>query len=248
MRRKHNSHVPRFFVDQPLAADTEIQLTDERAHHLRNVLRADVGAPIVVFNGAGGEYTGAISRLGKSQVAVQLTCHREGVPESPLKLILAQGIARGDRMDQAIAKAVELGVYALQPLRSERGKVRLTGERGDKKQRHWQRIAISAAEQCERTVVPQVKPALELRAFLQQPVFGVGLVLAPDAECRLGACQRSDAASLLIGPESGFFAHEIEAARRAGYQAVRFGPRILRTETAGPACLAALQVLWGDLL
>lgn len=245
--KRSTGHIPRFFVADALTNDGQIQLIGERAHHLYNVLRASVGDAVVVFNGHGGEYPGEITRLGKSQVDVHLGNQRPGTPEPALKLVLAQGIARGDRMDQAIAKAVELGVHAVQPLRTERGKVRLQGERGDKKQQHWQRIATSAAQQCGRTVVPQVQPALDLGAFLQQPISGTGLVLAPDAEHTLGTCEPAAAATLLIGPESGFFAHEIEAARQSGYHAVRFGPRILRTETAGPACLAALQALWGDL-
>lgn len=240
-------HIPRFFVDEALNAGTEIQLTGERTHHLRNVLRAKTGDPVVIFNGRGGEYPGTVNRVDKSTVGVQLAYHRDGVAESPLKLVLAQGVARGDRMDHAIAKAVELGVYAIQPILSERSKVRLQGERAAKKLTHWQRIALSAAEQCGQTRVPEVKSVLKLQAFLQTPTAGRRLLLAPGAEQGLADCAKADSATLLIGPESGFTEHEVNAARQSGYQVIRFGPRVLRTETAGPACLAALQTLWGDL-
>ena len=241
------AHIPRFFVDASLTSGDEFTLHDAQAHHLSKVLRAQIGDPVALFNGDGFEYRTSISALDKSTVNLSITSSEQVVRESPLRLTLAQGIARGDRMDQALAKAVELGAAKLQPLFTARGKVKLQGERLDKKHDHWQRIAISAAEQSGRTQVPEVCAPINLADFLQQPLLGLGLVLDPNAEHALSETPRNANINLLVGPESGLTTKEIEHAKNAGYTSLRFGPRILRTETAGPACIAALQTLWGDL-
>lgn len=241
------AHVPRFYVSAPLSGLDPINLPGDQAHHLAKVLRAQPGDPVVLFNGDGHEYLASIGEIKKSNVLLAIERSLQVVRESPLRLTLAQGIARGDRMDNAIAKAVELGVAELQPLFTARGKVRLTGERLEKKQDHWQRIAISAAEQSGRTVVPEVRTPMSLSEFLEPPLRGLGLVLDPGADNGLNATDHATEITLLVGPESGLTNEELEQAKRVGYTPLRFGPRILRTETAGPACLAALQTLWGDL-
>lgn len=247
MKIKGPAHVPRFYLNTPLAPGQAIILQDEQAHHLLKVLRARPGDALILFNGDGNEYSGQIGSVEKSHVQVDLQAVASNERESNLRLTLAQGIARGDRMDQAIAKAVELGVHAIQPLFTARGKVRLDAARMEKKQHHWQRVAQSAAEQSGRTTLPQVYRPCALDKFLQTPCSGLGLVLSPNANQTLSSIERADDITLLIGPESGLDPDEVKQAIASGYTAMRFGPRILRTETAGPACLAVLQNLWGDL-
>lgn len=247
MKQSANAHVPRFYVASPLAADSAFTLQDAQAHHLRKVLRARLEDPVRLFNGDGFEHDARITCIGNAGVELAITQSRRVASESPLRLVLAQAIVRGDRMDQAIAKAVELGVNAVAPVFTERAKLRLNAERAQKKQTHWQRVAISAAEQSGRVRVPEVLACQQLKDFLKSPPTAVGLVLDPGADKGLGDCARAAEATLLVGPESGLSAPEIEQATRAGFSPVRFGPRVLRTETAGPACLAALQTLWGDL-
>lgn len=248
VKPKNKAHVPRFYVAIALQGRERITLAKEQSHHLVKVLRVRARDPAILFNGDGCEYAAEIANPDSSAVELILTGCEVVQRESPLQLTLAQAIARGDRMDQAIAKAVELGVTAVQPLFAERGKVRLEGERLVKKQEHWQRIAISAAEQCGRTAVPHIRAAQTLAEFLHSAPEGIGLVLAPDAPKTLAQCPRASVATLLVGPESGLSKREVELAITAGYVGLRFGPRVLRTETAGPACLAALQALWGDLV
>ncbi len=247
VNRNSEAHVPRFYVDAILAQADSIILGKDQSHHLSKVLRAKIGDKVLLFNGDGHEYSATISDISKATVALAIKNSESVTRESPLQLTLAQGIARGDRMDQAIAKAVELGATAVQPLFCARGKVRLVDERARKKHTHWQRIAISAAEQSGRVQAPRVHAPLNLNDFLQQPLLGLGLVLDPAANASLKDSPRAAQLTLLVGPESGLSSSELKLARKAGYSPLRFGPRILRTETAGLAFLAALQTLWGDL-
>lgn len=242
-------HVPRVYLDQALDEGTTLELTGDRFHHLRNVLKLGTGDPLVLFNGSGGEFSAHITRLERRSLRLECGPHHEPARESPLRIVLGQGLARGDRMDYAIAKAVELGVAAVQPLLTERGKVRLDGDRSDKKQAHWQRVAIAAAEQSGRTVVPEVRTPARLGDWLEAPPAGARLVLDPStaqSPGRLSPLPDPDLA-LLVGPESGLTADEIAHANKAGFASINLGPRVLRTETAGVAALAALQALWGDL-
>ncbi|MBX3666722.1 MAG: 16S rRNA (uracil(1498)-N(3))-methyltransferase, partial [Burkholderiales bacterium] len=169
--------------------------------------------------------------------------------ESPLQVTLAQAVSSGERMDYTIQKAVELGATAVQPLLAERCVVRLSGERAAKKRLHWQGVAVSACEQCGRDVVPEVRPLLGLRDWLQQPgpAGGLRLLLAPGAATGLRDLSRpADGITVLAGPEGGLAPAEADDAVRAGFTPLRLGPRVLRTETAAVALLAALQALWGD--
>lgn len=241
------NHVPRILVDRPLVTGERLILPGDKSHHLHTVLRLGQGAPLRLFNGDGGEYRAAIAAASRNTVQVDIGEPAPAERESPLQVTLAQGIVRGDRMDFAIAKAVELGAHIIQPLFCERGSVKLAGTRLHKKQAHWQRVAESAAEQSGRLAWPNVRPALPLTEFLHRQRAARPLILVPHADTRLQELERSTDTTLLVGPESGFSDDEIETAQNAGCIPLRLGPRTLRTETAGMAALAALQSRWGDL-
>lgn len=233
-------------MSEPLRAGGEVRIEGDKAHHLRNVLRLSPGDAAVLFDGGGGEYDARVAAVARGAVTLALGAHRAPARESSLRLTLAQAIARGERMDFAVAKAVELGVIAIQPLFAARGQVRLDGDRLDKKLDHWRRVAVSAAEQSGRETVPDVREPRTLEDWLSEVASGARLLLDPDAGDGAGDLPRAEAATLMVGPESGWTENELAAARAAGFTPIRLGPRVLRTETAGPAALAALQALWGD--
>lgn len=241
------SHIPRILVDLPLITGERLALPQDKSHHLITVLRLREGTRLCLFNGDGNEYAATITSISRSAVEVGIESVSKPQRESPLRITLAQGIARADRMDFAIAKAVELGVDAIQPLFTERGKIKLQGTRLQKKQTHWQRVADSAAEQSGRLNQPRIQPACTLTQFLDHTSEGLRLVLAPKTSTHLGQLEYSNPLTLLIGPESGLSSSEVETACDAGFTALCLGPRILRTETAGMAALAAIQGRWGDL-
>lgn len=241
-------HVPRVYVSAPLAAGDTLTLDDAKRHHLATVLRLSTGAPVTLFNGDGHEYDGRIDHADRKRMTLAVKAARTPQRESPLSITLWQSIARGDRMDFALEKAVELGVTAIRPVFTERGKVKLEGDRLAKKQAHWQAKVESAAEQSGRLICPEVAPAAPLlQALLDRANDSLGLILAPSANQSLATIARLQRIDLLIGPESGLSEREIETAKKAGWQPITLGPRVLRTETAGMASLAALQSLWGDL-
>jgi len=224
-------------------------LPDAAAHHAARVLRLRVGDAITLFNGEGGEYAARITTLGRHEVEVEIGPHDPVERESPLAVTLVQAISSGERMDVTIQKAVELGVTAIVPVVSERCVVRLHGERAGKRLAHWRQIVTSACEQCGRNRVPVVHGVIPLMAWLKTDAGGLRRwVLVPDvAAPALRDQPRPDRAmAVLVGPEGGFSDAEMEAARQAGCLPVRLGPRVLRTETAAPALLAAVQGLWGD--
>lgn len=242
-------HVPRVFLEQPLAVGDLVILPDDKRHHLTTVLRLSTGADLLLFNGDGHEYSATIEQATRKTLTAAVSARQQPHRESPLDVTLVQAIARGDRMDFALAKAVELGVTRIQPLSTERGQVKLDGDRLEKKQQHWQRLAESAAEQSGRLISPPVAPAIDLSTLLDAgPIPNTqDLMLAPTAAQGIAQMLPHDKVRLLIGPESGLSHDEIERASAAGWQALALGPRILRTETAGVAALSALQTVWGDL-
>jgi len=202
----------------------------------------------VLFDGTGGEHHGALSCVDRNVVRARVERFDPIERESKLALGLAQVVSAGERMDVTIQKAVELGVRWVQPLTSRRAKVRLTDERAEKRIGHWQRVAEAACEQCGRNRVPQVRPVRDYLAWLGSlPQAGALLLLDPQAVRKLSAAGPSSGEIVLLaGGESGFERDEVDAACRCGFVAVRLGPRVLRTETAGLAALAAMQALWGD--
>jgi 16S rRNA (uracil1498-N3)-methyltransferase len=233
-----------------LAPGALVQLPSGAAAHLVRVLRLAAGAPVVLFDGRGGEHDGTVDSIRRDVVSVLIGAHHAIERESPLRVTLLQGIARGEKMDLILQKATELGVSRFVPLASLRSNVRLTPDSAARKLEHWQSVVASACEQCGRNRVPEVARPASLASAVQAE-SGARLLLAADdqAEGLPGVLDRQAAderITLLVGPEGGLDPEEIRIARLAGFTACRLGPRILRTETAGLAALAALQALAGD--
>jgi 16S rRNA (uracil1498-N3)-methyltransferase len=202
---------------------------------------------LTLFDGRGAEYAARITQVEKSGLTLAVSERREVSRESPLRVTLAQGISSGERMDYTVQKCVELGVAAIQPLLTQRSVVRLSGERADKRAAHWQIVAIAACEQCGRNHVPPVLPVQPLTQWLSTPPAGARILLAPQAATPLRELPRPQGPiTLLVGPEGGWDDTETAAAMRAGFAPLALGPRVLRTETAAAAALAAMQALWGD--
>ncbi len=236
--------IPRLHCPQPLTTGRVIDLPAAAAHHARRVLRLGQGDPVILFDGLGGEYDGCL--VGDDRV--RLDRHHDIEREAPLAITLVQGLPSGDKMDWVVQKAVELGVARIQPLQTRRSLIRLSGERANRRIEHWQQVAVAACEQCGRNRIPEVAPLLELPVFLgyPAPVGEARYLLAPaDAASLSSLAPPSAGISLLVGPESGFEDSELLAARAAGFRPLTLGPRILRSETAGLAALAALQGRWG---
>ncbi|TBW07113.1 16S rRNA (uracil(1498)-N(3))-methyltransferase [Azotobacter chroococcum subsp. isscasi] len=234
----------RFFIDAPLSLG-RLALPEAQAHYIGRVLRLAAGDAVQLFDGSGREFVGELAEVGKKSVQVELREQFAGLAESPLRIHLGQGLSRGERMDWAIQKATELGVAHITPIVSERCEVRLKDERADKRLNHWQQIAISACEQCGRSVLPSIHPPMLLGDWLARTEAELKLVLHPFAE-PLTSHARPASLAFLIGPEGGLSEAEVAAAQHAGYQAARLGPRVLRTETAPVAALSVAQQLWGD--
>ncbi len=234
----------RFFIDAPLALGSHA-LPEAQAHYIGRVLRLAPGAAVQLFDGSGFEYLGELSEVGKKQVQVELREQLRGMPESPLRIHLGQGLSRGERMDWAIQKATELGASEITPIVSERCEVRLKEERADKRLAHWRQIASSACEQSGRSVLPLIHSPLSLSQWLQQVDAELKLVLHPVAQ-PLSSHAKPQSLALLIGPEGGLSDAEVSEAQRAGFNPARFGPRVLRTETAPVVALSLAQQLWGD--
>lgn len=234
----------RFFIDAPLSLGQH-ELPEAQAHYIGRVLRHAAGDAVQLFDGSGQEFLGELVEVGKKSVRVELREAFAGLAESPLRIHLGQGLSRGERMDWAIQKATELGVARITPIVSERCEVRLKDERADKRTAHWRQIAISACEQCGRSVLPQIDVPVTLAEWLQGVEAELKLVLHPVAEPLLSHARPASLA-FLIGPEGGLGDGEVELARAAGFQAARLGPRVLRTETAPVVALSVAQQLWGD--
>lgn len=239
--------IPRFFQDIELRANTEITLDDNAAGHLRNVLRLPVAAKVIVFNGRGGEYAGEVSQISRQSVQINIQQLIERDVETPLKIHLGQAIAKGDRMDMVMQKAVELGVNEITPLFTERCNVQLDKARIQKKMRHWQGIIINACEQSGRNHVPVLHEPLPLNEWLQKTRADLSLVLDPCAKDAIDIHSiQPHSTRLLIGPEGGLSEAEVNQALQQQFKGLRLGPRILRTETAALAAISVLQCWWGD--
>lgn len=220
-----------------------------------NVLRVGAGDAAILFDGSGGEWQAALQPAGRRLMA-KLTTFSEPEREAPVAITLAQALPAADKMDWIVQKAVELGVFRIQPIAARRSVVKLSGTRTERRLAHWQAIAVAACEQSGRTHVPEVAPLLDLQHYLDQGTesnesaegSGLRLICVPDATAALRRMPMpSGPVSLLIGPEGGFEEGELLAARAAGFQPLGLGPRVLRTETAGLAALAAMMTLWGDM-
>jgi 16S rRNA (uracil1498-N3)-methyltransferase len=237
---------PRFYVDAPLRAGGVCALPEDAGHHAVHVLRIRGGDEITLFNGRGGEYACRIASIQKLKISVDILQHRAVEREAPLRMVLVQGVSSGERMDLTIRKAVELGVAEVRPVLAAASVARPKGERAAARREHWQRIAISACEQCGRNVIPQVYPAVSVQDLEVEEAPKI--LLSPRAERRFSEeCRNVDkAVTLAAGPEAGFNAAEEGVLLDLGFAPARLGARVLRTETAALAALAALSALRGD--
>lgn len=239
----------RIHADLPLMPGAELSLPAQAGEHVARVLRLEAGDPLTLFNGDGSDYPASILAVGKREVTVRIDARLELHNESPLSLTLAQGVARGEKMDLIMQKATELGVMRIVPLLTERSEVKLDAARAEKRLTHWRAVAASACEQSGRARLPEITPTLPLSAWLDSLVDdgALRLALLPEAT-RASRELRFTAAGgvLMVGPEGGLGERDIHALTTAGFAGLRLGPRILRTETAGLAALAALQALHGD--
>jgi 16S rRNA (uracil1498-N3)-methyltransferase len=251
LRIMSDAHPPRFLVSAPLISGAELDLPEQPARHVA-VLRLREGDRVTLFCGDGGEYAAVLTQIARKLVRVRIGERLDVARESPLRITLAQCISSGDRMDLTLQKATELGVYAIVPLSSERSVVKLRDDRADRKHSHWQHVVAAACEQCGRNTVPEVRAPTDIQAWLRsigedKPDGSLRLLLAPNAKMSLSNIDRQTDVTLLIGPEGGLAEQEIAVAMRHSFQSIHLGPRVLRTETAPIAAIAALQVLWGDL-
>jgi 16S rRNA (uracil1498-N3)-methyltransferase len=246
----------RFYHPAEIAIGQIIELSPENKHHAARVLRLKRGNTVTVFNGKGGEFSGHIHTISKSNINIVIEAYHTVDCESPLHIELAQAICVNEKMDWIIQKAVEAGVSSIQPISTARSIVHLSDERSSKRLQHWQKIVISACEQCGRNRLPQMLPLLNLPEWLSQKKTAklpqdLHFMLSPSAtETFKNIPKPSIEANLvvLIGPEGGYTQEETAAILHAGLIPLRLGKRILRTESAALATIATLQTLWGDYL
>ena len=241
--------MPRFFCSQPLAAGLTIDLPGAVAHHAW-VVRLQPGAELTVFNGDGAEYLAELANLDKKAATARIIARIARDCELPYEITLAQALPEAAKMDWIIEKAVEMGVAAIQPLAAQRCVVRLTGERAEKRQAHWQAVIVAASEQSGRNRLARLAPLDNFNAWIGQPDPHPRILLTPRATEALphwAGRQPPQAVTLLIGPEGGFTEQEEDAAIAGGAIALSIGPRVVRTETAGIAAVAALNALWGGM-
>lgn len=238
----------RFFADIPLASGVRVDLPASAFRHAVQVLRLREADPLTLFNGDGQDYLARLSNVTKRAAQAEIL---ESIPrsnESKLSLTLVQGVSKGERMDWAIQKAVELGVARIAPVITERCNVKLDAERWDRKLDHWRGVVISACEQSGRARVPELDGVMPLRDWLNRPRRPLALVLDPTAERTLDSfVGEPPSAELLIGPEGGLSDQEVALAAQAGFDRLKLGPRVLRTETAALTAIAVLQARFGDL-
>ncbi|MGH8531951.1 MAG: 16S rRNA (uracil(1498)-N(3))-methyltransferase [Gammaproteobacteria bacterium] len=240
--------IARVYVEAPLRCGATLVLPRACAEHLARVLRHRAGDAIVLFNGQGGEWEATIASIGRAEMAVIIGSHHAIERESPLRVTLAQGVARGERMDYTIQKAVELGVTRIVPIAARRSVVHLGEARAERRLDHWRKVIRHACEQCGRNLLPAIEPVVDLPTWLAGASSGVNVLLATRGETALSDLTLTEPElTLLAGPEGGWSEEEVYAARQAGFLGLRLGPRILRTETAAVAALSAFNSLWGDL-
>ena len=241
--------MPRFYCPQPLFIGAVLTLPDHVAHHVQ-VLRMAKGDNITLFNGEGGEYTATLTMIEKKRASVEIKTFSPREVELPYAITLAQALPEASKMDWIIEKAVELGATAIRPLTAQRCVVRLSAERAAKRHVHWQGIIIAAAEQSERNRLPHLAPLADFNGWIGQQDLHRRILLSPRATQSLADWARHhppQSVALMIGPEGGFTEAEEDAARAQGALTLSMGTRVLRTETAGLAALAALNAVWGEM-
>lgn len=243
---------PRFYcnpkISDKLALGAQVKLPENAAIHATRALRLSVGDQAILFNGDGQNYISELTHVTKSEVIAKILKAKPVENESPIKILLAQAISSGDRMDFTLQKAVEMGVTEIQPIASQRSVVKLSGERAEKRREHWQNVVNSACEQSGRAFVPQVANPMSLSDWLgTNPDAQTKITLSPTAEISLKDLNTpSGTICLLVGAEGGLTDNEIDLASTQGFKPIKLGKRILRTETAPLAAIATMQALWGD--
>ncbi|MGZ4970834.1 MAG: 16S rRNA (uracil(1498)-N(3))-methyltransferase [Methylobacter sp.] len=242
--------ISRLYTPASLATGKTIELDDDNGHYVRTVLRLKKDDQVILFNGHGGEYLCTIMEVSRKTVLIHVGQWHDRSVESPVQVTLGLGISRGDRMDLTVQKAVELGVNRITPLLTERCLVQFKGEKKPQRLLHWQKIVQHAAEQSGRTALPDLLEIEQLQNWVDKQQ-GLKVFLDPYAETTLADLKPeplngSINVTLLTGPEGGFSDQERDIAKASGFIPVRLGYRILRTETASLAALAAVQMLWGD--
>jgi 16S rRNA (uracil1498-N3)-methyltransferase len=241
--------MPRFYCPQPLSAGATIDLPDTIVRHLQ-VLRLAPGDAFELFNGDGGAWRATLAFIDKKRAGATLGAFDASDAELPFRVTLAQGLPEGGKMDWIVEKAVELGVAAIAPLAAQRSVVKLSGERLEKRLAHWQGVVAAASEQCGRNRLAQVAPVADFTRWVAQPDAARRILLSPRASQSLASWAGATPAHevcLMIGPEGGWSEQEEAAALAHGALALSMGPRVLRTETAGLAALAALAAVWGGM-
>ncbi|MGI8560282.1 MAG: 16S rRNA (uracil(1498)-N(3))-methyltransferase [Luteimonas sp.] len=239
----------RVHVEASLAPGQELELAEAAAAHLARVLRLQVGDGFVLFNGDGRDYPARVVAIGKRSLLARVGDPADAAPESPLRIVLLQGIARGEKMDLILQKATELGVAQVRPLSSQRSEVKLDAERAAKRVAHWRMVVVSACEQSGRARVPEVAvPAPLAHVLAALPDGGVRLILDPSGDLRFATLDlpAGESVVLAVGPEGGWSPLDRQQLLASGFRGLRMGPRILRTETAALAAIAALQSRFGD--
>ncbi|MGR5093217.1 16S rRNA (uracil(1498)-N(3))-methyltransferase [Vibrio maritimus] len=240
--------IPRIYHPETIQSLGTLALSDDAAGHIGRVLRMKEGQEVLLFDGSGYEFPATITSVGKKNVDVDIQEKVESSIESPLDLHLGQVISRGDKMEFTIQKSVELGVNTITPLISERCGVKLDAKRFEKKLQQWQKIAISACEQCGRNTIPVIRPIMSLEEWCAEPSEALKLNLHPRAKYSINTLPEPvNKVRLLIGPEGGLSAQEIEMTEQYQFEETLLGPRVLRTETAALTAITALQVRFGDL-
>jgi 16S rRNA (uracil1498-N3)-methyltransferase len=241
--------ISRVYQSMPLQEGLTVSLDRFAVHHVISVLRLSVHDPLIVFNGEGGEFSAIISKISKKEVLVILETFHDVERESTLKIHLGQGISRSERMDFTIQKSVELGVDAITPLITERSRVKLSDERWQRRTEHWQRIMIQACEQCGRNRIPVLYPVMKYSVWVEQVLAPLKFILFPHAENKLYPSRNFEKEIvLLVGPEGGLSEEEERLAKQHGFQGLKLGNRVLRTETAALVAISAVQATWGDFI
>jgi 16S rRNA (uracil1498-N3)-methyltransferase len=243
--------IPRLFVDIPLSHGATVPLPEGAAHHVRDVLRLAAGDEVTLLNGLGGEYRARLTVVARKSVETEVLAFHQRDSEAPYPVTVAQALASGDKMDWVVEKAVELGAVAVEPVATARSLLRLAGERADKRVAHWRAIARSACEQCGRNRLPEIAPVEPFDRWIaaQRDRPGLKLMLSPVHPAAFSTLDRpapGTPITLLIGPEAGLNDAEEALAVSAGFAPILLGPRVMRTETAALAALAAIHARWGD--
>lgn len=240
---------PRFYCPPPLPLNTNYELPPEAAHHASRVLRLRVGDAVQIFDGLGNALDATINAINGKHVLLGNLQTCMGQQEPGLRIVLAQAMSTSEKMDWVVQKATELGAAEIVPVQTQRSVAKLAGSRAEKRAEHWRNVAVSACEQCGRNTLPQLHAPQDLDNWLNEMRRAPGskFILLPGGASNLQAQPRPQGrVTLLIGPEGGFTADEASVAQQAGFIPVLLGPRVLRTETAAIAGIAALQTLWGD--